>query len=71
MLRAKVWAVDLKPAGISVAVLHPGLVATKMIGFQGDISPKVAAERLAQRIDDLTLQNTGTFWHSNGEVLPW
>jgi hypothetical protein len=26
---------------------------------------------LLTRIDELTLENTGTFWHSNGEVLPW
>jgi len=23
------------------------------------------------RIDQLTLDNSGTFWHANGEVLPW
>ena len=26
---------------------------------------------IIQRIDELTLKNTGTFWHSNGEILPW
>jgi len=26
---------------------------------------------LLKRIDELTLENTGTFWHANGEVLPW
>lgn len=68
---SKSLAEDLKPKGVSVAILHPGLVATKMIGFHGDISPDVAAERLMQRINELCLNNTGTFWHSNGEVLPW
>lgn len=62
---------DLKPKGIAVAILHPGLVGTDMIGGHGDITPDEAAERLAQRIDGLTLNNSGTFWHSNGEVLPW
>jgi len=62
---------DLQPQGISVAILHPGLVGTDMIGGYGDITPDQAAERLATRIDDLTLDNSGTFWHSNGEVLPW
>ena len=23
------------------------------------------------RIDALTVQSSGTFWHANGEVLPW
>ncbi|GGK57022.1 SDR family oxidoreductase [Amphritea balenae] len=62
---------DLKPRGVAVALLHPGLVGTEMIGGHGDITPDQAAERLSQRIDELNLENSGTFWHSNGEVLPW
>jgi len=64
-------ACDLKPRGIAVAILHPGLVGTDMIGGVGDITPDVAAERLAARIEALNLENSGTFWHSNGEALPW
>ncbi len=62
---------DLRPRGIAVAILHPGLVGTEMIGGNGDITPDQAAERLAGRIEELTLENSGTFWHSNGEILPW
>ncbi|WP_415891474.1 SDR family oxidoreductase [Neptuniibacter sp. PT8_73] len=62
---------DLEPQGVAVAILHPGLVGTEMIGGVGDITPDQAAERLSQRIEELNLENTGTFWHSNGEVLPW
>ena len=62
---------DLAPRGIAVAILHPGLVGTEMIGGYGDITPDQAAQRLADRIDGLTMENSGTFWHSNGEVLPW
>lgn len=62
---------DLKPRQVAVAILHPGLVGTEMIGGYGDITPDQAAERLAQRIDSLTLDNSGSFWHSNGELLPW
>lgn len=62
---------DLAPRGVAVALLHPGYVQTEMVGFGGDISPEVAAQRLIERIDQLTLENSGTFWHSNGEVLPW
>lgn len=62
---------DLKPQEVSVAILHPGLVGTEMIGGVGDITPDQAAERLAQRIEALNLTNSGTFWHSNGEILPW
>lgn len=62
---------DLKPKGVAVAILHPGLVGTEMIGGHGDLTPDQAAQRLTQRIDELTLETTGTFWHSNGQVLPW
>ena len=64
-------AQDLRPKGIAVALLHPGFVKTQMVGFAGDISPEVAAQRLAERIDSLDLTNTGGFWHSNGDRLPW
>ncbi|MGF1461118.1 MAG: SDR family oxidoreductase [Leptolyngbyaceae cyanobacterium] len=63
---------DLKSQKIAVAILHPGLVSTRMTGFtQNGITPEEAVEGLLARIDGLTLENTGTFWHSNGEVLPW
>lgn len=63
---------DLKPKEIAVAILHPGLVSTRMTGFtQSGITPETAVKGLLARIDELTLANTGTFWHSNGEVLPW
>lgn len=64
-------AQDLAPKGISVAIIHPGLVGTDMIGGHGDITPDQAAERIAQRIEELTPENSGSFWHSNGERLPW
>lgn len=67
----KSLAVDLKPKGIAVAQLHPGFVQTRMVNFSGDISPEQAAAGLAARIDELTLENSGGFWHSNGQALPW
>lgn len=62
---------DLKSQGIAVAIFHPGFVSTDMVGGRGEIEPEVAASRLAQRIHELSLETSGTFWHSNGEVLPW
>lgn len=61
---------DLKPRGIAVAILHPGLVSTPMTHHTG-IPPAESVGGLLQRIDALTLETTGTFWHANGEVLPW
>ena len=63
---------DLKPRQIAVAILHPGLVKTRMTNFtESGITPEVSVQGLLDRIDQLNLENTGTFWHSNGEVLPW
>ena len=71
-MAGKSLAHDLKPQEIAVAILHPGLVSTRMTGFtQNGITPETAVKGLLARIDELTLANTGTFWHSNGEVLPW
>jgi len=71
-MAGKSLAVDLKPNGISVGILHPGLVSTRMTGFTSNgIQPKESVKGLIKRIDELTLENTGTFWHSNGEILPW
>lgn len=67
----KSLAMDLAPKGIAVAVLHPGYVQTRMVGFTGDITPEQSAQGLVQRIEELNLENTGGFWHSNGQALPW
>jgi len=67
----KSLAVDLKDQGISVALLHPGYVSTRMVGFSGQISADESAKGLIARIDALNLNNSGSFWHANGEVLPW
>lgn len=67
----KSLAMDLKPRGIAVAQLHPGYVKTRMVNFGGLITPEESARGLAERIDALDLDNTGGFWHSNGDALPW
>ncbi|MEC7815939.1 MAG: SDR family oxidoreductase [Pseudomonadota bacterium] len=67
----KSLAMDLKPKGIAVVQLHPGYVKTRMVNFGGLITPEESARGLADRIANLSLENTGTFWHSNGEELPW
>lgn len=64
-------AMDLKGRGIAVAQLHPGYVKTRMVDFGGLITPEEAAAGLADRIEALTLENSGSFWHSNGDELPW
>jgi NAD(P)-dependent dehydrogenase (short-subunit alcohol dehydrogenase family) len=64
-------AMDLKPRGIAVVILHPGPVRTGMTGGHGSIDADEAVRGLLRRIDELGLETTGRFLHQNGETLPW
>jgi len=69
-MAGKSLAEDLRSRQIAVGILHPGMVQTRMTDFSG-ITPTEAVQGLLQRIDQVNLNNTGTFWHAKGEVLPW
>ena len=62
---------DLRPRGIAVALLHPGYVRTNMTGGNGITDTATAAAGLIERMDALSLETTGTFWHAEGYELPW
>jgi len=62
---------DLGERGISVAILHPGFVKTDMTGHNGNITAGESVKDLIARIDKLNIDNSGSFWHANGEILPW
>jgi len=62
---------DLAASGVAVAILHPGFVRTDMTDNTGNVDPADAAKQLVDRLDALTAETTGTFWHANGQVLPW
>lgn len=64
-------AMDLKPRGIAVFLLHPGFVQTDMVGGKGDVSAAESAANLVTRMDQLGIEQTGSFWHANGQTLPW
>ncbi len=61
---------DLRPREIPLILLHPGLVATEMTGGRG-VEPAIAAGGIIERMDELSLENTGTFRHAEGYQLPW
>jgi NAD(P)-dependent dehydrogenase (short-subunit alcohol dehydrogenase family) len=71
-MAGKSLAIDLRPRGIAVALLHPGVVRTRMTGFSDQaISPEESVHGLLERIDALSLETSGSFWHANGQRLPW
>ena len=61
---------DLKDRGVAVALLHPGYVQTDMTGGRATSSLQRLQPPIA-RMDGLSMDNTGSFWHANGEILPW
>ena len=64
-------AVDLRGKGVAVALLHPGYVATPMTGAKGDLTTEAAAEGLFARVEALNLTTSGSFWDTEGRVVPW
>ena len=53
-MAAKSLSIDLSREDIYVAILHPGLVSTRMTGFtRNGISPEESANGLLKRIDSL------------------
>jgi NAD(P)-dependent dehydrogenase (short-subunit alcohol dehydrogenase family) len=62
---------DLAERGVAVALLHPGYVRTGMTGGHGLVDADEAAGGLLARMDALSMDTSGTFWHAQGEVLPW
>ncbi len=64
-------SVDLQERGIAVALLHPGWVRTDMTGGNGLIDAPESVKGLIAIMDRLELEQTGLFWHTNGEILPW
>ena len=71
-MAGKSLAIDLRPRGIAVALLHPGMVRTRMTGFSAQgISTEESVHGLLERIDALSLETSGSFWHANGQRLPW
>lgn len=70
-MAGKSLAIDLKPKGIAVALLHPGWVKTDMTNHSGLIDANESAQGLMARIDALNLDNSGGFWHTNGDELEW
>jgi len=61
---------DLKESGIAVSLIHPGMVATDMTGGRG-VSPVQSAGGIIDRMEALDISDTGSFWHAQGERLPW
>lgn len=70
-MAGKSLSLDLRPQGITVVMLHPGWVRTEMTANNGLLNTDESVAGLLARIDQTTLDDTGTFWHTNGAPLSW
>lgn len=67
----KSLAIDLKPAGITAVVFHPGWVKTDMGGPNALIPAEQSVSGIRQVISSLTIADTGKFFAYDGQVIPW
>jgi len=75
-------ATDLKPEGISLVMLHPGLVITerlepmrekiiKMSGQEKPYETQEAVSNMIATIDQTRVEETGKFVKNDGSEMPW
>lgn len=62
---------DLRASAISIGLFHPGWVQTEMTNRTGHLTPEASSKLLVKRIEALCEENSGGFWHPEGERLPW
>ena len=71
----KSMAMDLKPKGVPVMLLHPGITKTNILPmdqFPPDaLEADEAAKRLWKIVSDTKIGETGKLWHRDGYELPW
>lgn len=70
-MATRLLAAELAPRGISVASFHPGWVQTDMGGPNAPLGVEAAVTALLQRILDLAAADSGRFFGSEDEELPW
>ncbi|KAF4313381.1 Short-chain dehydrogenase/reductase SDR [Botryosphaeria dothidea] len=68
-------SVELKDKGVVVVILHPGMVRTALTENLPDdpqlVNPDEAAEKLYKVLVSKKIEDTGKFWHREGQELPW
>jgi NAD(P)-dependent dehydrogenase (short-subunit alcohol dehydrogenase family) len=67
----KSLAIDLKSAGVTVVVLHPGWVKTDMGGPNALISAAQSVSGMRNVIHHLSLPDSGRFIAYDGQTVPW
>lgn len=66
----KSLSIDLKPNGVESVLLHPGYVATDMVGGNGLIDSKTSVEGMLRVLESGKPLN-GRWWAWDGKEVPW
>jgi NAD(P)-dependent dehydrogenase (short-subunit alcohol dehydrogenase family) len=64
-------ALELRPQGIGVLLLHPGWVRTRMGGPDASLLPAESVAGMRKIIEHFTPVDSGSFFRYDGEQLPW
>ncbi len=67
----KSLAIELKPRGLSLAMLHPGWVQTRMGGPNAPLQPAESVAAMRRTIAGLGPDQTGAFLNYDGAPIPW
>ncbi|EON64698.1 hypothetical protein W97_03931 [Coniosporium apollinis CBS 100218] len=71
----KSMAVDLRDKNVVVVIMHPGYVKTGLDPSTHDlpeaVMPDEAASKLWKVLMSKSVEDTGKFWHREGQELPW
>ena len=68
---AKSLSIDWKEDGISILILHPGWVKTDMGGGNAKLEIPDSISQMIKVINDLSLNNSGSFVNYAGAKLEW
>lgn len=67
----KTLAVELDPEGFTCLTIHPGWVKTDMGGQNASLTPEESISGMRAVIQKLGPADTGTYWSTSGEQVPW
>jgi len=67
----KSMSIDLKPRGITCVILHPGWVKTDMGGPYAEISTRESVNQMFDTLENVTLEDAGSFYEIDGSIIPW
>ena len=73
-MAARCLAEDLKPKGVAVAVVHPGVVDTDMLKISlstPQVTPEESGAGIAAVTESLDISSTGRFCNFKGEDMAW